>query len=364
MILLWPFAGPKRKPGLPRLLVPLHKAAMASSASGQASDDVRRWIAEILLLGVPPEAIVAELARRGWQSGLAEAEVRLAAENPYFQGAELLKQRLAKRDWILASIGRLATLDGGVAVEHVDTLPADRFFRDHYAAHRPVVVSGLADGWPAMKLWSSDYFEEKLGEAIVEVQIGREANPAYERESFKLKQEMRFGDIIARLRGEEPTNDYYLTAKNGEHNRKALAPLWEDIGQIPGYLSDDADSDGYFWLGPKGTITPFHHDLTNNLIVQVRGRKRVVLVPSWETPRMLNFEHCFSGWQSPEALAELPEADRPAMFDFVLEPGQALFIPVGWWHHVTGLDMTISLSFTNFARANDFHLGYTTYGRL
>jgi ribosomal protein L16 Arg81 hydroxylase len=337
---------------------------MASTAFRGASDDIRRWIAEILLLGVPREAIVGELVRRGWQQATAEAEVRGAAESPYLQGAALLQQRIAKRDWILASIGRLAVMEGGADIDRTEALPAAKFFRDYYSAHRPVIITGLAADWPALELWSLDYFEERLGEAVVEVQVGREANPAYERESFKLKREMRFGALIAKLREDIATNDFYLTAKNGEHNRKALAPLWEDIGPIDGYLSADADSDGYFWLGPKGTITPFHHDLTNNLLVQLRGRKRVVLVPSWDTPKMLNFEHCFSGWQSPEALAELAEAERPAMFDFVLQPGEALFIPVGWWHHVTGLDVTVSMSFTNFARPNDFHVGYTSYGRL
>jgi ribosomal protein L16 Arg81 hydroxylase len=38
----------------------------------------------------------------------------------------------------------------------------------------------------------------------------------------------------------------------------------------------------------------------------------------------------------------------------VLEPGQALFIPVGWWHHVRSLDVSISVSFTNFLAPNDY----------
>jgi ribosomal protein L16 Arg81 hydroxylase len=35
-------------------------------------------------------------------------------------------------------------------------------------------------------------------------------------------------------------------------------------------------------------------------------------------------------------------------FVFDLNPGEALFIPVGWWHHVRALDVSISVSFTNF----------------
>ena len=48
----------------------------------------------------------------------------------------------------------------------------------------------------------------------------------------------------------------------------------------------------------------------------------------------------------------------------MIGPGEALFLPVGWWHHVDGLDQTIGMSFTRFARDNDFYSSYRTYGPL
>tara|TARA_B100000678_G_scaffold164570_1_gene137414 strand:+ start:1874 stop:2023 length:150 start_codon:yes stop_codon:yes gene_type:complete len=38
--------------------------------------------------------------------------------------------------------------------------------------------------------------------------------------------------------------------------------------------------------------------------------------------------------------------------------GEAIFLPIGWWHHVTALDRSVSRSLTNFAADNDFICGY------
>jgi hypothetical protein len=36
------------------------------------------------------------------------------------------------------------------------------------------------------------------------------------------------------------------------------------------------------------------------------------------------------------------------IYEVVLEPGEFLFIPVGWWHWVRSLAVSINLSFHNF----------------
>jgi hypothetical protein len=54
-----------------------------------------------------------------------------------------------------------------------------------------------------------------------------------------------------------------------------------------------------------------------------------------------------------------PERDTAILaavrgLDLVLAPGEALFLPVGWWHHVRALDLSISVAFNHFVWLNDF----------
>ena len=341
------------------------KATKARVQPLQLDAEWQRWIAENLLLGADVNAVLAALTERGCPADMAEAEVSAAVASPYLRGAAILQSRLQKRDWLLESYGRLAAIDGALPpVASRRAIQADDFFRDFYAMHRPVLLHGMIDHWPAMKLWSVEHVETLLGNPLVQVQTRRDADPDYETRSDQHRELVRLKAFTERLRSPDATNDVYLTANNNDQNRAIFAPLWAEVGRIDGILREDANEGGFLWMGPKGTVTPFHHDLTNNLLIQVRGRKKVWLVPSWETPRMRNHKHCYSLHAGPAAIEALPPPQRPAMIECLIEPGDALFIPVGWWHHVEGLDATIGLSFTQFERDNDFYTRYSSYGAL
>jgi ribosomal protein L16 Arg81 hydroxylase len=123
----------------------------------------------------------------------------------------------------------------------------------------------------------------------------------------------------------------------------------------------------FLWFGPKGAISPLHGDRLNVFMTQVIGRKRVKLISSEALHLVYNFEN-FAGFFS-EVDVEKPDLERyprfaePEIIDVVLEPGEALLIPVGWWHHVRSLDVSISVSLTNFLFQNDFERFYATVPR-
>ena len=78
---------------------------------------------------------------------------------------------------------------------------------------------------------------------------------------------------------------------------------------------------------------------------------------------MRNYLHCFSqvdGRVTPPA--PRPPLDEPQILDFILNPGEILFLPIGCLHFVEGVDISVTVSFTNFVFDNDFSSFYTTYG--
>jgi len=173
------------------------------------------------------------------------------------------------------------------------------------------------------------------------------------------KRRMSFGAYVDMVESAGRTNDFYMTANNDSINRGALDGLWNDVVQVPEYLADDPHNRGFFWFGPAGTVTPFHHDLTNNFMAQVIGRKRLRLMPACEAANVYNHRHCFTPVDGRHVdLQRFPAMAKAQVLECTLEPGEMLFLPVGCWHFVEGLDISVTIAFTNFKWDNDFYTNY------
>ena len=325
--------------------------------------DKRVLIAEGLAAGDDDAALHARLVAAGISAASAKYEIDRLPKDPMAAALRRQAARLAKQSWLLANHERLAReADGGFALDILDNPDPAFFYRHHYEANRPAKLTGLIDHWPALSRWSLDHFAALAGDAIVEAQVERDRDPDYELAKDEHRRRLRFGELLDWLRQDEPSNDIYLTAYNSGTNAAALAPLWADMAPIA--LLDTRERDGFFWLGPKGTLTPWHHDLTNNLLVQVIGRKRVRLAPPWAFARMRNSRHCFSEWGNEPLPAGIGDADIPPVLETIIGPGEAIFLPVGWWHQVEALDLSASMSFTSFRRPNVHVEDYASYGEI
>lgn len=270
--------------------------------------------------------------------------------------------RLDKREWLLRSLLRLRRLSPAITkVVHHKTLSAEEFLDQHYSLNRPVVLTDEINDWPALRFWTPDYLKEMVGSADIEFQGNRSGAERYERYKDQHRTAMPFDAFIDLIEGAADGNDAYITAYNSAKNKVALAPLGRDIGSIEHLLDPQSpDAKGMMWVGAAGTFTPLHHDLTNNLLVQITGTKHVLMVPPEETSRLSNDRHVFSEFEDLENVdfEKFPDLKNLAIYRVELAPGQALFIPLGWWHQVVAGDFSVSLTFTNFRWANDFYTDF------
>ncbi|HVV87960.1 MAG TPA: cupin-like domain-containing protein [Kofleriaceae bacterium] len=321
------------------------------------------WIAENLVLGVPEPTLARTLAGEGFTAAEIERALAAARGNHHVLLARRWQRRHAKLAWTMRAIQRTAAL-APPAVERLARPLPEEFLVRCYAPGRPAVLTGIIDDWPALRAWTPAYLKERLGHHDVEIQGDRARDPLYERNSIAHKQVVRFSDLVDRVVA-GPSNDVYMTANNAGRNAAFLRDAFADV-TMPPYFTASWEGRGFFWFGPEGTVTPLHHDLTNNAMAQVMGRKRVRLISPLDTPRLYNHRHCFSevDLEAPD-LARFPLFAGVQVLDVELAPGEVLFLPVGWWHHVRALDASITISLTNFTADNTYSDGYADlYGDL
>lgn len=262
-----------------------------------------------------------------------------------------------KRESIVAIQRSLARLARRPAlVERRGALPGPQFLEEYYARNRPVLLTGLMSDWPALDKWTPQYLKEVCGREVVEVMAGRESSPSYEIEDAPHRRNIHFSQFIDVVMSGQETNDYYLTARNNFFARPGVRPLLQDIRQFPDYLTVDATGNGiYLWLGPKGTVTPLHHDLMNIFMAQVRGRKQVLLVPPEELDLVYNDHAVYSRVDPANPDYErFPRFREATVMEAELGPGEVLFLPVGWWHYVKALEPSVTVTFNNFRFPNQF----------
>lgn len=264
---------------------------------------------------------------------------------------------LKRRDWLLETMERQRALSpyaGGLLT--AENLPGDDFLHEFYAPGRPLVIKGAMAHWPALHKWTPDYLAAAVGDASIEYQGGRTGAADYELAKDRHRRHAPFRDFIALVR--DGGNDAYITAYNSAANAAAFAPLAADLGHVDAYLSD---APGMLWIGGEGAFTPLHFDLTNNMLAQVTGTKRVVLVPPSQTHRLAHRTHVFSDVQDlddPARLAAFPAARDVLRYEVQLTPGDLLFIPIGWWHQVRSDSFSTMLTYTGFRWPNAGHDSY------
>lgn len=194
-------------------------------------------------------------------------------------------------------------------------------------------MRGAAAAWPAAA-WTFAALAERVGEVFVPIHTGRWKPSALgvTRDGPTEKRTAR--SYLTELADGKPRG--YLA---GAELLRAVPSLRADLG-FPdmGLFSADV-----IWIGPAGTSTPVHYDMATNLYAQLVGRKRWRL---WRPERALKPRF---GGLGGFAMSKLdagrgPEGAGEPDQDLILDAGDVLILPRGWWHRVDTLTDAIAVN--------------------
>jgi hypothetical protein len=309
-----------------------------------------------LLSGASKEQAVDQASAAGDRRESIEMAATGIVTSPLFAVAQRMWVQLACREWMLGVTGSLAARGGDQElVDRVEDVSRATFVDDYYSRNRALFLPAVARQWPAISRWTPEYLKRRCGREIVEVMQGRLSAPVRDQASADyLKRRMAFSEYIDLVLSSGPGNDLYMVARNRFFAFGQAAELLSDFDPLP-FVNTRSDlSDVKLWFGPAGTYTPLHYDPRNNLLVQIFGSKEIRLY----SPRCSRFmAQRIPGYAGRDPEAHISEVDSQAVDSprgaiFRLDPGDALFIPVGWWHAVKAESVSASLNFHDFGLPN------------
>ena len=234
---------------------------------------------------------------------------------------------------------------------------AETFTREIVTSYRPVVLRGQVAHWSAVAAGRrgdramAAYLAGFDGAKPLEVLIGPPeiegrffyADETLTRFNFH-RQHVPIGALVAELlryaESEEPRPHalYANAATAPEH-----LPGWEQANP----LGLDIDAPARLWIG-NATRVATHYDTSINIACVVAGRRRFTLFPPEQLAHLYvgPLDHTMAGPPSSMVDPDAPDLARYPRFAEALaeaqvaelEPGDAIFIPPIWWHHVRAFD--------------------------
>ncbi|ESQ87514.1 hypothetical protein ABAC460_19495 [Asticcacaulis sp. AC460] len=215
-------------------------------------------------------------------------------------------------------------------------------------AHEPIVFKGVVRDWPSVR--ASQTSADALIDYLKACDNGAPAatfrqppgdgkffyNSTIDGFTFQ-RGNLPLSVTLERLR-------QIRNQSNAEHVYIQSAPVKDHLprmkaeNQLP-----CVDAEPRIWIG-NTSITQIHFDLSENLVCMIGGEKRFILFPPDQLPNLYMgpFERTVSN--VPTSMASLENPDFTAHPRFAealkaatvadLEPGDVLYIPYMWWHHV------------------------------
>ena len=268
-----------------------------------------------------------------------------------------------ERDRIVREIDSLATIP--VAAPAVDAQPQpirewhgvdEKVFREEVAArYEPAVLRGVVAHWPAVR----SALDSPAAACSYLAALDRGAQVDALRTPPSAKGRIFYNEALSgfNFTRERATISALLerivkyAAMQNPPAVAAQSALLADC--LPGFSADNPlrllheSVQPRIWLG-NAVVTPAHFDESSNIACVVAGRRRFTLLPPEQIANLYVGPLDFAPTGTPISLVSFREPDFKRFPRFrtalahaqvaELGPGDALYIPALWWHHVESLE--------------------------
>ncbi len=307
----------------------------------------QQWAAESYINGATIEELVEALNDSGFLSEDITKLVTDLTRHPYIQAGFKVATEQKKLEWLLYIYEQLNEAKNlPLTIERRANLSFEEFEQLYYRGNKPIILTDIIKTDLNSEIWTEPYLKKQFGQLTVEIQNLKKAQG----------QQKNFSDFIEFIENNPVANELYMTAFNCQANKTLITALAQHIWLNEDFFNvEQKEEKGLLWYGPGGTCGTLHIDLYNGFLFQVKGRKSVKMVPSYYYPYIDDSYGLFSQINLDKLdLKQFPAFELAKVLEFTLEPGETLFIPVGWWHQVKALDVSISFTFLNTKLENDF----------
>jgi len=232
------------------------------------------------------------------------------------------------------------------SVERIAMPSRDAFFDAHVWPCRPVVLTDLAARWGALDRWEPHALARRVHDVRLPVSITQGVYDFARGDDNWVPRDtvtaMSVSELVARL-DEGREECLYLNQQSiPERFPELMAELRE-----PDILPPGSVQKLYLWLGSKGNVSSLHYDRPNNFLVQLYGRKRLVLFAPqdhaalYPSQKISHFSRVDIERPDLEAFPDYASAQG---YEVVLEAGDTLYLPPFWWHQVYSESTSVSVS--------------------
>lgn len=244
-------------------------------------------------------------------------------------------------------------------IPEFNDLSAGQFFEQIAPEQKPVVIRGFARHWPLVT--AAQQSPEDWVRYLLQFYQGQKARillaPPEANKRFYYNGDMTGVNYLA---GDERV-DLFLGRLLELMDRSVYPAISLQNGApenlLPGLVEDNPTP--FFpavtprlWVGNEGIVSA-HYDGADNMACVIAGRRRFVLFPPAQTGNLYPGPLNFTPAGAPTSLLDLnnPDFERYPRFETALAnaysaelgPGDAIFIPMLWWHHVESLEKVNAL---------------------